>query len=151
MKLFRDRLLGRLIEQHALSEYLARMLLAWRHPGFSAHVGEASPFEAKKRGRACYMMGAPMSLKKLVYLDGLKAVLYRSHMNPSLGRNFEAVDPSGMAGALGRPHSRRRQTAHALVCLPGQVLAAGAGGADGAGRASPRQGALSAELCEAHQ
>jgi hypothetical protein len=32
-------------------------------------------------------------LKKLVYLDGHKAVLYRSRMNPSLGRNFEALDP----------------------------------------------------------
>jgi hypothetical protein len=30
---------------------------------------------------------------KLVYLDGYKAVLYRSRMNPSPGRNFEALDP----------------------------------------------------------
>jgi hypothetical protein len=36
---------------------------------------------------------SPLSLKKLVYLDGQKAVLYRSRMNPSLGRNFEAMDP----------------------------------------------------------
>ena len=35
----------------------------------------------------------PLSLKKLVYLDGQKAVLYRSRMNPSLDRNFEAMDP----------------------------------------------------------
>lgn len=48
MKLFRERLLGRLIERHAISEDLARKLLAWRHPGFSAHVGEAIPFEGKK-------------------------------------------------------------------------------------------------------
>jgi len=38
MKLLRERLLARLIECHALSEELARKLLAWRHPGFSAHV-----------------------------------------------------------------------------------------------------------------
>ena len=38
-------------------------------------------------------MGAPLSLQKLVYLDGRQAVLYRSRMNPSLGRNFEAMDP----------------------------------------------------------
>ena len=37
------------------------------------------------------MVRAPLSLKKLVYLDGQKAVLYRSRMNPSLGRNFEAA------------------------------------------------------------
>ena len=34
-----------------------------------------------------------MSLKKLVYLDGQTAVLYRSKVNPFLGRNFEAMDP----------------------------------------------------------
>ncbi len=39
------------------------------------------------------MVRAPLSLKKLVYLDGQKAVLYRSKLNPSLGRNFEAMDP----------------------------------------------------------
>jgi hypothetical protein len=30
MKLFRERLLARLIERHAISEELARRLLAWR-------------------------------------------------------------------------------------------------------------------------
>jgi hypothetical protein len=35
----------------------------------------------------------PPSLKKLVYLDGERAVIYRCRMNPSLGRNFEALDP----------------------------------------------------------
>jgi hypothetical protein len=39
------------------------------------------------------MVRAPLSLKKLVYLDGQKAVLYRSRMNPFQGRNFEAIDP----------------------------------------------------------
>jgi hypothetical protein len=28
-----------------------------------------------------------------VYLDGQQAVLYRSKLNPCLGRNFEAMDP----------------------------------------------------------
>ena len=53
------------------------------------------PFEDKKaiEDVASYMVRAPLSLKKLVYLDGQKAVLYRSKMNPRLGRNFEALDP----------------------------------------------------------
>jgi hypothetical protein len=95
MKLFRERLLARLIERHAISEDLARKRLAWRHPGFSAHVGKAISFEDKKAIEyvACYVVRNPLSLKKLVYLDGQKAVLYRSRMNPSLGRNFEAMDP----------------------------------------------------------
>ena len=68
MKLFRERLLARLIERHAISEDLAPKLLAWRHPGFSAHVGEAIPFEDKKaiEDVACYVVRNPLSLKKLV-------------------------------------------------------------------------------------
>jgi hypothetical protein len=42
---------------------------------------------------ASYLVKAPLSLKKLVYLDGQKAVVYHSKMNPALGRNFEAMDP----------------------------------------------------------
>ena len=42
---------------------------------------------------ASYLVKAPLSLKKLVYLDDHKAVVYRSKMNPALGRNFEAMDP----------------------------------------------------------
>ena len=42
---------------------------------------------------ASYLVKAPLSLKKLVYLDGQKAVVYRSKMNPALGRNFEAMNP----------------------------------------------------------
>jgi hypothetical protein len=41
---------------------------------------------------AAYLVRNPLSLKKLVYLDG-QAVLYRSKLNPLLGRNFEAMDP----------------------------------------------------------
>lgn len=40
-----------------------------------------------------YLVRAPLSLEKLVYLDEKQAVLYRSKMNPGLGRNFEALDP----------------------------------------------------------
>lgn len=95
MKLFRERLLARLVERHAISEDLALKLVAWKHPGFSSHFADAIPFENKKaiEDLACYLVRAPLSLQKLVYLDGQKAVLYRSRMNPSLGRNFEAMDP----------------------------------------------------------
>jgi hypothetical protein len=90
-----ERLLARLIERHAISEELAQKLLKWRHPGFSAHIGESIPFEDKKaiEDVASYLVKAPLSLKKLVYLDGQKAVVYRSKKNPALGRNFEAMDP----------------------------------------------------------
>ena len=56
-----------------LSEDLVRKLLAWRHPGFSAHVGEAIASADKKAVEdvACYLVRAPLSLKKLVYLTAL--------------------------------------------------------------------------------
>jgi hypothetical protein len=95
VSLFRDRILARLLDRHAISKELVQRLLAWRHPGFSAHVGEPIDPEDKQRleDTAAYLVRNPRSLKKLVYLDGQQAVLYRSRMNPSLGRNFEALDP----------------------------------------------------------
>jgi len=65
-------------------------------PAFSAHVGEpiAPTDKLRLEDTAAYLVRNPLSLKKLVYLDGQQAVLYRSRMNPSLGRNFEAMDPS---------------------------------------------------------
>ena len=38
MKLFRECLLARLVERHAISEELARKLVAWTHPGFSSQI-----------------------------------------------------------------------------------------------------------------
>jgi hypothetical protein len=94
-RLFRERLLARLVKRQAISKELVAKLLAWRHPGFSAHVGEMIDPEDKQRlaDTAAYLVRNPLSLKKLVYLDGQQAVLYRSKLNPFLGRNFEALDP----------------------------------------------------------
>jgi hypothetical protein len=93
--LFRERMLARLLDRHAISPELVQKLLGWRHPGFSAHVGESIPPQDRQRleDTAAYLVRNPLSLRKLVYLDGQQAVLYRSRMNPSLGRNFEALDP----------------------------------------------------------
>jgi hypothetical protein len=38
--LCRERRPARLVEAHAISLELVKKLLPWRHPGFSAHVGE---------------------------------------------------------------------------------------------------------------
>jgi hypothetical protein len=95
MGLFRQRILARLLDRHAISHELVQKLLSWQHPGFSAHVGEPIDPHDKQRleDTAAYLVRNPLSLRKLVYLDGQQAVLYRSRMNPSLGRNFEALDP----------------------------------------------------------
>jgi hypothetical protein len=47
-KLFRQRLLDRLVATKAISEDLVKRLLAWKHPGFSAHVGEPIAFKDQK-------------------------------------------------------------------------------------------------------
>jgi hypothetical protein len=62
MTLFREGLLARLVERHAISEDLARKLVAWTHPGFSSHIAEAIPFENKKviEDLACYLVRAPL-------------------------------------------------------------------------------------------
>jgi hypothetical protein len=96
MVLFRERLLARLVERHAISAELAAKLLTWRHPGFSAHVGEPiSPDDPKAiEDMAGYVTRAPLSLQRLVYIDGQRAVIYKAlKPNPTLGRNFEAIDP----------------------------------------------------------
>jgi hypothetical protein len=96
MRLFRERLLARLLDRHAISKELVTRLRAWRHPGFSAHLGESVARHQHQRlgDLAAYLVKSPVSLKKLVYLDGRQAVLYcSSKMNPGLGRNFEALDP----------------------------------------------------------
>jgi Putative transposase len=96
MKLFRERLLACLVERHAISEELAQKLPQWRHPGFSAHVGEPMPPDDPKaiEDMAGHVTRNPLSLKRLVYIDGQQAVIYKAlKPNPSLGQNFEAMDP----------------------------------------------------------
>lgn len=65
MSLFRERILARLLDRHAISRELVHKLLAWRHPGFSAHVGEPIDPHDKQRleDTAAYLVRNPISLK----------------------------------------------------------------------------------------
>jgi hypothetical protein len=96
MRLFREALLERLVSRHAISQELKQKLLAWRHPGFSAHVGEPISPQAPRviENLASYLVRNPLSLERLVYVDGQQAVIYRGlKPNPRLGANFVAMDP----------------------------------------------------------
>jgi hypothetical protein len=96
MRLFRERLLARLVDKHAISHELVAKLMAWRHPGFSAFAGEPIPPENTQaiEDMAGYVVRNPLSLKRLVYVDGQQAVIYRAlKPNPRLGQNFVAMDP----------------------------------------------------------
>ena len=96
MTLFRQALLERLVARHAISGELKSRLLGWRHPGFSTHVGEPIPPNDARaiEDMASYVVRNPVSLKRLVYIDGQQAVIYRAlRSNPSIGANFVALDP----------------------------------------------------------
>ena len=115
MKLFRERLLARLIERHAISPgarpeapglATSGLLGAprWmRSPSRTRRPSRTLPVTSsgiRSRSRSS-SSGARVNRARLMWrnrfaipgLDGQKAVLYRSRMNPSLGRNFEAMDP----------------------------------------------------------
>jgi hypothetical protein len=94
--LFRQALLDRLVSKHAISQELQAKLLAWRHPGFSTHVREPIPptDTGAIEDMASYVVRSTVSLKRLVYVDGQQAVIYRAlKSNPRLGANFVALDP----------------------------------------------------------
>jgi hypothetical protein len=96
MRLFRELLLARLVERHAISQELATKLMAWKPPGFSAHVGKPISADDTQalENLAGYVTRNPLSLQRLVYLDGQQAVIYKGlKLNPTLGRNFETMDP----------------------------------------------------------
>ena len=74
MKLFRERLLARLIERHTISEDLARKLLVVAASGLLAARRWGDPLRGHRaiEDVACYVVRNPLSLKKLAYLDGQK-------------------------------------------------------------------------------
>jgi len=88
-------------EPGAISKELVAKLLAWRHPGFSAHVGERIAPEDKQRllDTAAYLVRNPLSLKKL----------------PFLGRNFEALDPLDWLARMSDDIVRPRTAPHAVL------------------------------------
>jgi hypothetical protein len=117
MRLFRERLLARLVEKHAISQELATRLMAWRHPGFSAHVGEPMAADDTQaiENLAGYVTRNPLSLQRLVYLDGQQAVIYKGKHNPHARTQLRDDGSAGMAGENGRSHPGPREAPHTLL------------------------------------
>jgi len=62
----------------------------------STHVGEPISADDTQalENLAGYVTRNPLSLQRLVYLDGQQAVIYKGlNHNQTLGRNFETMDP----------------------------------------------------------
>jgi hypothetical protein len=127
---------ARLVERRAITKELVLKLLAWRHPGSSTHVGDRIATENKRRleDTAACLVRNPLSPKKLVYLDRQQAVLYRSRMNPFLGRNFEAINPLEW---LARMSDHSPTPASTALCSTASTQTASAG----AGRPRPKRAA----------
>ena len=95
MRLFRERLLARLLDKHAISRELVAKLLAWRHPGFSAFVGEPIPPDNTK------------AIEDMAGYEGVDLVGTRTVANLS-GRESRGQAGEAEHGevALDRPRSR---------------------------------------------
>ena len=72
------------------------------------------------------MVRSALSLKTLVYLDGQKAVLYQSRMNPSLGRNFEILEHLDLSPLEKPPPPDVREIVRVPVDDEGREIAASA-------------------------
>ena len=102
MRLFRERLLARLVDRNAISRELVVKLMAWRYPGFPAFVGEPILPENTLaiEDMAGYVARNPLSLKRLVYVDGQQAVIYRTPEAQSQARaGLRRHGPAGVVGA----------------------------------------------------
>ena len=78
------------------------MTLSWKHSGFSVHTDTRLEAEDKKglSRLAEYIVRSPFSDKKLVVHENTNKVIYRSKLNPGLGRNFQVFDALEFLAAL---------------------------------------------------
>jgi len=90
---FRGEVLKLLVAEGAIGEGLSASMLTWRHSGFSVHNGVrvGADDAAGRKQLAQYMLRAPFSLEKMIYLPETGMVMYRSHMHKSLKRNFQLM------------------------------------------------------------
>ena len=88
--LFRHRVLRLLLRERRIDESVIRILLGWRHSGFSLHnavrIGAADG--DGRLGVAEYILRSPFSLEKVRYHAATGTIIYQSKMHPVLKRNF---------------------------------------------------------------
>ncbi|MFC1672316.1 transposase, partial [Planctomycetota bacterium] len=97
-QVFRHRVFRMLLDEEAVTEELVKDLLAWRHSGFSAYVGNAVPARdaASLESLAQYIVRGAVAQERLSVsegLDGTSRVTYRSKkVHPGHGANFRILD-----------------------------------------------------------
>jgi hypothetical protein len=100
--LFRHRVLEMLLRERRIDEAVIRMLLGWRHSGFSLHnaVRIGAHETEGRRAVAESILRSPFSLEKLRYLPKNGTMIYHSKMHPVLKRNVEVFSACAWLAAL---------------------------------------------------
>ncbi len=99
-EMFRARVIGFLLGRGLLAEERARMLLGWRHSGFSVHRGRvvAAVDRDGLEKLARYILRNPFSVAKMRLTGPDGTVFYHSRMNPKARANFVAFKPRSPDG-----------------------------------------------------
>ena len=98
-KLFAGLVFKMLLKENMISEELVENMNSWKHSGFSVHCGKLiKTCDANGRKTLSeYISRAPFSLERTSFNEGSDTVLYRGeHFHPTLARNFDVSDPSGI-------------------------------------------------------
>ncbi|MBJ7259720.1 MAG: transposase [Chthoniobacterales bacterium] len=94
-ELFRARVITFLVNEGFLPPERANMLRSWKHSGFNIHRSQRVPpgHREDMERLAQYIIRNPFSLEKMRPNSSGDSIIYRSGMNPKIGRNFEVFSP----------------------------------------------------------
>jgi len=100
MRLFRHKLLRRLLAEEQITQAMVDLLLSWKHPGFSVFRGEPiEPHDTSARERLLsYCMHPPFALSRLRYDPDSATVCY--HAGKTGADPKETSDPVTVRSAL---------------------------------------------------
>jgi len=100
MRLFRHKLLRRLLAEGKITQAVVDLLLSWRHPGFSVFRGEpVEPDDAAASERLLsYCLHPPFALSRLRYDSDSATVCY--HVGKTGTDSKEGSDPVTVCSAL---------------------------------------------------
>jgi hypothetical protein len=94
-ELFRARVITFLVKEGLLPTERANMLRSWKHCGFNIHRSQRVPpgHREDMERLAQYIIRNPFSVDKMRPNACGDSIIYRSGMNPKIGRNFEVLSP----------------------------------------------------------
>ena len=101
-ELFTHKALKMLLEEGKITEDTVKKIMSWRYTGFSidnsVYIG--SDERDALEGLVQYITRAPVSAGKVIMNGAGDKVIYRSKLNPRIGRNFQVFEPVEWIAAL---------------------------------------------------